>query len=68
MVGVGGQVEVVDGDVGALANVFEGDGATNSCGAACDGCGLGGEEVMGHGCCCEGAFEVVWEVVEGLKL
>lgn len=40
---------MVDGDVAALSYVFEGDGATDACGAAGYGGGFGGEEVVRHG-------------------
>ena len=48
MVGVGRQVEVVDGDVAALADVFEGYGASDSCCTACYGSGFGEKEVVRH--------------------
>lgn len=51
MVGVGGEIEVVYGDVAALAEVFEGDCSPDSCGAAGYCGGEGGEEVcLWHGC------------------
>lgn len=48
VVGVGGEVEVVDGDVAALAEELEGDGAADSGGAAGYGGGFGEEEVVCH--------------------
>jgi hypothetical protein len=45
---VGGQVEVVHGDVAALADELERDGTSDSRGAAGDGGGLGEEEVVRH--------------------
>jgi len=50
VVRVRGEIEVVDGDVAALPQVFQGDRAADSRGAARDGRGEGGEEVvLGHG-------------------
>jgi len=50
VLGVSGEVEVVDGDVAALSEVFEGDGAADAGGATGYGGGLIEEKVMGHSC------------------
>lgn len=49
MVGVGREVEMVDGNVTALSNVFESYGASYSRRASCYGGGFGEEEVVRHG-------------------
>jgi len=48
---------VVDGYVAALADIFERDGASDSCRAAGYGGGFGREEVVRHG---SGGGEIGW--------
>lgn len=45
---VRGEVEVVDGDVAALPDVFEGNGTPDARGAARYGGGFGEEEIVRH--------------------
>lgn len=56
---VAGEIEVVDGDVAALAQVLEGYGAADSGCAAGYGGGFGGEEMMWHCCTCSGRWNVL---------
>jgi len=48
MVRIRGEVKVVDHDVAALANVFEGNGAADSSGAASYCGSFGEEEIVWH--------------------
>lgn len=50
---IGGETEVVDGDVGALAEVLEGNGPADARGAAGDAGGLAAEDSPRNGSHCE---------------
>lgn len=65
MVRVGGEIEVVDCDVGTLTQKFERNSPPDPGGAAGYGCGEGGEEVVLHRCGCLGVLEV-WKGGESL--
>ena len=52
MMGIGGEVEMVYSNIAALAEVFKGNGAANSCCATCYGGGFRGEEIEWHYAVC----------------